>query len=358
MSFLIGFIAFLVMLSVIVVIHELGHFLAAKHFGVYCHEFSIGMGHALYQKKGKETTFSIRAIPFGGYVMMAGENDGSQDEEEDDWLKDVAPERRLNNKKTWQQVIVMAAGVTMNFILALVIFIGLALARGYVVEPAKPIVYQVTEDSAAEKAGLQPGDEIVKIQVGDDSIEPETQYDVAEFIQFYPGEAELTVLRDGETIQLSITPEYDSEASGYLMGYTAQAYARKASFLELIKTGWDDMIDNGLLVFKSLGMLLKGKGLENMSGPVGILTVTTKTTQMGWMSYLSLFALISLNIGIFNLLPIPALDGGRIVILLLERILRRKVNQKLVENIIMASFIFLIGLMIFATYNDIVRLFQ
>jgi regulator of sigma E protease len=358
MNLVIGLLAFLFMISVIIIIHELGHFLVARSFGVYCHEFSMGMGPAIYQKKGKETTLSIRAIPLGGYVMMAGdEADGDQGEEQD-WLKDVPQERRLNNKKTWQQICVMGAGVTMNFILAAFIFIGLSLAKGYIVEEAKPIVYEITEGSAADFAGLQVDDQILSATIDGNTIEPQTQYDLYEFIQYYHGEGTFTVLRDGQEIELTMTPDYDAENQVYVLGYTAIAYAKKANFFELVKAGWDDMIDTGLIIFRSFGMLLKGKGFENMSGPVGIMQVTTKTAAMGLSSYLSLFAMICLNIGIFNLLPIPALDGGRIVILAIERLFNRKINQKFVENIIMASFLLLFGLMIFATYNDILRLFQ
>lgn len=356
MDIIIGLVGFLIMLSIIVVVHELGHFLAAKKFGVYCHEFSVGMGPALYQKKGKETAFSIRAIPFGGYVMMAGENDGSADEDEE-WMQNVPQDRRLNNKKTWQQIIVMAAGVTMNFIIAFLIFAGISVARGYVVEPAKPIVYEVVENSPAQKAGLQPDDKIIKVTNGTDTIAPATQFDVVEFVQFNPDNLTFTIERGDKTLDLNITPEKDG-SNGYVIGYSAMATARKAGFFELVKAGWDNMIDSAASIFNSLGMLLKGKGLDQMSGPAGIAQVTVETTKMGFMAYMSLFALLSLNIGIFNLLPIPALDGGRIVILAVERLFKRKINQKLVENIIMASFILLIGLMLFATYNDILRIFS
>lgn len=356
MNLIIGIIAFLFMLSVIVVIHEFGHFMMAKKFGVYCNEFSIGMGPALYQKKGKETTFSIRAIPFGGYVMMAGEQDGSQDEE-DEWLKNVPSERKLNNIAVWKQIVIMLAGVTMNFILAYGLFTGLAMARGYVVEDAKPIVYEVVENSPAQKAGLQKDDEIIKVVNGNESITPTRQYDVIEFIQYNPTESTYTVLRNGETIELKITPNYNKETQTYEIGSIATSYARPIAWYEGFKAGWDDMIDSGMSIFRSLGQLVKGKGYENLSGPVGILNLTQKTTQLGLLSYLSLFALISLNIGIFNLLPIPALDGGRVLILLIERITRKKINERLVENIILASFVLLIGIFLFATYNDIMKMF-
>lgn len=357
MNIVIGLIAFLFMLSVIVIIHELGHFLTAKKFGVYCKEFSIGMGPAIYQKPGKETTFSIRAIPFGGYVMMAGEEDGSQNEEEDDWLKEVPQERRLNNIATWKQIVVMAAGVCMNIVLAYALFVGLAMARGYVVEDAKPVVYEVVDNSPAQAAGLQKDDEIVKVTNSSEVLEPQRQYDVIEFIQYNPTESTYTIRRGKEELELKITPRYNKETQTYEIGSIATSYARPIQWYESFKAGWDDMIDSGMSIFRSLGQLVKGKGYENLSGPVGILNLTQKTTQLGLMSYLSLFALISLNIGIFNLLPIPALDGGRILILLIERLTGRKINQKIVENIILASFVLLIGIFLFATYNDIMKMF-
>ncbi|WP_289182848.1 RIP metalloprotease RseP [uncultured Dubosiella sp.] len=357
MNLIIGLIAFLFMLSVIVIIHELGHFAMAKKFGVFCKEFSIGMGPALWQKEGKETTFSIRAIPFGGYVMMAGEQDGSQDESEDDWLKDVPAARRLNNIAPWKQIVIMLAGVTMNIVLAYALFTGLAMARGYVVEDAKPVVYEVVENSPAAKAGMQKDDEIIRVTNGSESIEPQRQFDVIEFIQYNPTESTYTIARGNETLDVKITPRYNKDTQTYEIGSIATSYARPIAWYEAFKVGWDDMVDSGSSIFRSLGQLVKGKGYENLSGPVGILNLTKKTTEMGWMSYLSLFALISLNIGIFNLLPIPALDGGRVLILLIERITRRKINEKLVENIILASFVLLIGIFLFATYNDIAKMF-
>lgn len=354
MEFIVGIIAFIFMLSVIVIIHELGHMLAAKHFGVYCEEFSIGMGPAIYQKKGKETTYSIRAIPLGGYVKMVGENDGSTNEVD---LNQIPKDRWLNSKKTWQQIVIMVAGVCMNFVLAAVLYIGISMAQGYVVEDALPIVDDVVESSPAQAAGLQSGDTIIKVVNGSEQIEPSTLYEVTEFIQFNKGESIFTIQRGTERFDVAITPEFDEENQIATMGIYAKSNVRQIPWYESFGVGLRNMWDSSTAIFRSLGQLLKGKGYENLSGPVGILTITQKTTQLGWLSYLSLFALISLNIGIFNLLPIPALDGGRILILALERIFHRKINETLVENIILGSFILLFGIFIFATYNDIARLF-
>lgn len=356
MQLVIGLIAFFFMLSVIVIIHELGHFMVARHFGVFCKEFSIGMGPLLYARQGKETQFSIRAIPFGGYVMMAGEEDGSQDEE-DDWLKNVPDEKRLNHKPRWQQILVMVAGVCMNVILAWVLFVGLSMTQGYVVEEPTAQVYEVVEGSPAQEAGLQPGDTIVKAANGEDTIEPETQYDLLEWLQYHHGNLELSVKRDDQTLNVPIKPQLDEESNTYTLGYVVQAYAQPIPWYQGFYYGTLDMLDSSTAIFSAIAHLIQGEGLQNLSGPVGIAQVTTQATSMGLRSYLSLFALISLNIGIFNILPIPAMDGGRILILLLEKLFRRKINTKIVENIIVASFVLLIGLFVFATYNDIIRLF-
>lgn len=356
MQLIIGLIAFVFMLSVIVIIHELGHFLVARHYGVFCKEFSIGMGPLLYSKQGKETQFSIRAIPFGGYVMMAGEEDGSQDEE-DDWLKQVPADRRLNNKPRWQQILVMVAGVCMNIILAWILFIGLSMSQGYIVEDPLPEVYEVVENSPAQKAGLEAGDVIVKAQQGNDVIEPQTQYGLLEWMQYHHDELTLTIDREDQTVTTTITPQLDEESNTYTLGFVVQAQARAISWYQSFYYGTLDMLESGTAIFSALAHLIQGEGLQNLSGPVGIAQVTTQATAMGLRSYLSLFALISLNIGIFNILPIPAMDGGRILILLLEKLFRRKINTKIVENIIVASFVLLIGLFLFATYNDIIRLF-
>lgn len=357
MDFIIGIIAFVVMLSVIVILHELGHFLVAKHFGVYCKEFSIGMGPCLYQKQGKETAFSIRAIPFGGFVMMASEEDGSQSEE-DSWLKDVPENRRLNGIEKWKQVCIMIAGIVMNILLAWIIYMGVALAQGYVIEDAKPVVYVVEEDSVAQKAGLEKDDHIVKVQSEDgNSIQPKTQNEILEFIQYHHDTLTLTIKRDGTTFETTLTPSYDKDMEGYTLGYKAIAYAKKIPWYQSLWIGCQNTWDSAITIFKSLNMIIHGQGLENLSGPVGILNVTSKSVQYGLDMYFSLFAMISLNIGIFNAIPIPALDGGRILILLIEKLIGRKVSTKVVENIIMASFVLLMLLFLYATYNDIIRLF-
>lgn len=356
MDLLIGIVAFVFMLSFIVTIHEFGHFIVARHFGVFCKEFSIGMGPALYQRQGKETMFSIRAFPLGGYVMMAGEQDGSQDEQ-DDWLKDVPAEKRLNNKTWWQQFLVMMAGIAMNVALAWIIFVGIALASGKVAQEPKPIIYEVVEGSGIEQAGLQKGDEIIKVSDGKESVKPKTHTELLEYVQYHHDTLTLTIQRDKETFDVQVEPMYDEENQIYYLGFRSLATYRQCSPWESVQIGTQNFLYAGSAIFRSLAMLVKGQGLENISGPVGIFQVTSKTAQMGLASYLSLCGLISLNIGIFNALPIPALDGGRVLMMALEKLLGKKMSSEMMERIIMTSFFVLIALLLFATYNDILRLF-
>lgn len=363
MNFFIGLLAFFFMLGVIIMIHEAGHFMAARAFGVYCHEFSFGFGPVLWQKQGKNTLFSIRAFPIGGYVSMAGETDypeesSENDEESDFWLSKVPENEKLNHKPIWQQIIVMIAGVAMNFLLALVLMVGIIQAQGAVSVPAEPIIYEVLDNTPAAKAGLASGDRILKIIASDGTtLEPTTQNELSQFIQFNSGQSTLEILRGDETFTTTIQPELDEESQSYLMGYTTQNQVRKVNFFEAIQEGIKRLKDTVVLVFESFGQLFKGKGVESLSGPVGIYKVTDRVVSYGLLPYLSLCAMISLNIGIFNLLPIPALDGGRVLILLLEGLFKRKVPVKIVEGIILVSFVALFGLMIFSTYNDIVRFF-
>lgn len=246
----------------------------------------------------------------------------------------------------------------MNFLLALVLFIGYAGLTGVVAEDALPVVYEVLPDTPAAQAGLIQNDRIIRITAEDGTVlEPQTQSDVSQFMQLHHGENEFVIEREGQQLTFNITPAYDKEAQGYLLGFTSQSAYRKIGWLEAIPEGFRLFADSSTAIFRSLATLVRGQNLDQLSGPVGIYQVTSKVVSYGFLPFLSLCAMLSVNVGIFNLIPIPALDGGRILILLLESIFRRKIPAKVVEGVIVASFVLLIGLMLFSTYNDILRLF-
>lgn len=343
-------IYFILILSVIIIIHELGHLLTAKYFNVYCQEFSIGMGPAIYKKQGKETTFAIRALPLGGFVSMAGE-EGVDDES-------IPFERTIKGIAWWKQVIVMAAGAIMNVLLAWLLFIVVTMVQGRVVLPSEPVVQGFTTQSAAQEAGFEIGDRITKIVSGSEVTVPKTFDDITEHLSYFPKEeATFSVERDGKELEIKLTPRYNESEDRYLAGFESKLNIKEISAWESVKYGTERMIDGSTAIFRSLSKLIRGIGLENLSGPVGIFQITAETTQNGLLPALSLIALLSLNIGIFNLLPLPVLDGGRIFITLIEKISGRSLSEKAEMVIMMIGVVLLVALMVFATWQDIMRLF-
>lgn len=347
-------IYFVLILSVIIIIHELGHLIAAKHFGVYCKEFSIGMGPMIYQKQVGETAWSVRALPIGGYVAMAGETleDDGEDEE------DIPFERTINGIKPWKQIIVMAAGAIMNILLAWVIFVGITAYQGQIAIPGSPVITSFSENSPAEKAGFKVNDEIIKVQNGTHSEKVDEFDDVVEFINYFQGETTFTVLRDGKEVEVKMTPVLDEEENIYKMGVYHDNYdVKKINLLEAIPYGTQKMVDSVSTILNSLGKLIQGIGLKNLSGPVGIFKMTDQITQTGFLTTMAFVGLLSVNVGIFNLLPIPILDGGRIFITLIEMLIGRKLSER-VQNVIMTiGLVAIVALMLYATWNDITRLF-
>ena len=347
-------IYFVLILSVIIIIHELGHLIAAKHFGVYCKEFSIGMGPMIYQKQVGETAWSVRALPIGGYVAMAGETleDDGEDEE------DIPFERTINGIKPWKQIIVMAAGAIMNILLAWVIFVGITAYQGQIAIPGSPVITSFSENSPAEKAGFKGNDEIIKVQNGTHSEKVDEFDDVVEFINYFQGETTFTVLRDGKEVEVKMTPVLDEEENIYKMGVYHDNYdVKKINLLEAIPYGTQKMVDSVSTILNSLGKLIQGIGLKNLSGPVGIFKMTDQITQTGFLTTMAFVGLLSVNVGIFNLLPIPLLDGGRIFITLIEMLIGRKLSER-VQNVIMTiGLVAIVALMLYATWNDITRLF-
>ncbi|MDD6560188.1 MAG: RIP metalloprotease RseP [Lactimicrobium massiliense] len=347
-------ILFFLLLSVIITIHEAGHLFAAKKFGVYCYEFSFGMGPVIFKRQKGETQYSIRALPIGGFVAMAGEQDG------DEAYPDVhVPEgRRLTEQKWWKKVIIMLAGVFMNFVLAYAIFVGIALAAGGVQMSPEPVVGSVVASSPAEQAGFEAGDRIIKITAEDgSSVKPKTFLDMQSFNT--EGQACVyTVERDGQTLELTVTPAYDEESGAYLIGITSvEGKYVKVTPANCLYFGGYYMVTMTRLMFQAIGTIFHGSGLKQLSGPVGIYKATGQAASMGFSSYMLLIAELSLNVGIFNLLPLPVLDGGQVVITLGEAICRHKLNEKVKTGLMLGCWALLIVLMVFVTWKDIASLF-
>ncbi|MDF9824403.1 regulator of sigma E protease [Breznakia sp. PF5-3] len=353
MNIILQILSFVILLGIIVLIHELGHFITAKRFGVYCGEFSIGMGPVLFKKQIGETQYSLRLLPIGGFVSMAGEEDDTKKDE------NIPFERTINGIKTYKKVIVMLAGIIMNIILAWVIFIGLSMASGERVLPAEAAVGDVVKDSIADEAGFQPGDKITKLTFENgDSVSVDTFSDVVTQINYNPGETVFTIERDGKTLDLTATPEYNKQSKTYLVGiYGPKSKVEKISIGESFVYGTEDMVSSSTALFDSLGRIFQGKNLDQLSGPVGIFQVSAQAAESGLSVYLRLLAILSINIGVMNALPLPILDGGRVLITIIEKIRGRKLNEQLMNTLMWGGVLVLIALMVYATFNDVLKLF-
>lgn len=351
MNTLITIVAFVLILSAIIIIHELGHLIAAKSFNVYCNEFSIGMGPLLFRVGKGETKFSLRLLPIGGYVSMAGE-EGIE-------AGDIPYERTVKGIKTWKQVVVMAAGAAMNILLAWVVFVGIVMARGSVAGPTAPIISSVIEKSPAAGVGLLAGDEIVKVTLPDGTeIYPETFDEIVERTNAITDEKIIySIEREGVTSDYVLTPAFIEEQNRYLVGIQGTPTIQPIEWYQSFGYGTDLMVTGFTQIISALGNLLSGVGLKDMSGPVGIYQATSQMVESGLLALMTWLALLSLNIGIFNLLPVPILDGGRIVIILIERLIGRKIGEKAETMIMFIGLALVVGLMVFATWNDIVRIF-
>lgn len=342
-------IYFILILSIVISIHEFGHFLFAKKNGVYVYEFSIGMGPRLFKfnRKNDETDYSIRLLPIGGYVQMAGESP------DDD--KKIPAEKNMNTKKWHQKVLIVIAGILFNFILAIVLLFIIGLVNG---NPSiKPIFAGITEESNAYKAGLRDND--VAIKVNGVNISTTDRF-LLEYTVGMGKDLHLVVLDENNNQKdVVITPKEikEGKTTTYEYGFKFKD-TRKKGIIEAIKYAF---IKFGLLFWQlilTIWYLITQKiGFSSLSGPVGIFSVVSDAAKVGFINVVYLTAYISLNLGFMNLLPFPALDGGRLFLLIIEKIKGKPLNAK-IENIInTVGFAILMGLILLITCKDIFNLF-
>lgn len=341
---------FVIILGIIVFVHELGHLITAKIFGVYCKEFAIGMGPKVKSWKKGETLYSLRALPVGGFVAMAGE-EGVDFEgiPESRTIKGIAPLKRI---------IIMLAGIFMNILLAWVIFVGVFIYQGARSLPPQPIIAGVISGSVAEAAGFLSGDEIVKVAFSDGtSIVPKDFYEVITYTQLYNDQMVFTVDRDGINRTISVTPVFNEEEGRYMIGLMLpQPVIEELSFFGAVWAGTEYIGTTITEIVNTLSRLVRGIGLNAISGPIGIYDVTDQQAQQGLLSLIVLTAILSVNVGIFNLLPIPLMDGGRVVITVAEMIIGKPINRQFEQALMTASVILVMGLVLFVTWQDILRL--
>ena len=359
MSFIVTFIAAVFVFSAVIAIHEFGHFMVAKLCGVQVNEFSIGMGPVLCRRVRKGTQYSIRALPVGGFVALEGEEspESKQAEENLSVVSDgeVSPAGiPLNEAPVWQRALIMLAGAGMNFVLGFVVMAILITAQN---EPiTSKVLYQVEENALCGQTGLQAGDKILAVNGRRCFVANDILY---ELMRTEGYTADFTVLRDGKKVELPgvqfDTWQDDKGETHMSLGFTV--YGIKKTPLNVLKEAGNSVLYYGRIIFASLSDLLRGReSINDLSGPVGIVTAIGQAASYGWQDLLELLVLITVNLGIFNLLPFPALDGGKVVFLLIEGVTGHAVPEKIQSGLTVAAFALLFGLMIFATYNDILRL--
>lgn len=329
--------------GIMVILHEAGHFFVAKRMGVTVHEFSVGMGPLLFKWIKGETQYSLRLLPLGGYVKLEGE------EEESDNPK------AFSNISPIKRIAILVAGAFMNVLLGFLCFV---IINNIVGGTYVPQINSIVPQSAAEEAGLLPGDEIIRLN----NTKINTQSDIKLFMIENPESVKVTFLRDGEKMDVTLSPKV-SETGEKLIGFvpTAKIY----SFLETFEYAYYDTRYVVKAVMVSLKMLLTGVAkVSDMSGPVGVVQVVEDTTEQvshgGWLlilvNLLNIFAMISVNLGVFNLLPIPALDGGSIIFNLIELVTRKKLKQEVLGYINLIGLVLMLGLGIFVMFSDIMKL--
>lgn len=361
MQNIINVIVFVFVIGSIITIHEFGHFVAAKYFGVYCAQFSIGFGPKLFSKQGKETEFELRLLPIGGFVSMAGE----ADQEDNENMKDVPYERTLQGKKTYQRVIIFLAGVFMNFVLA----IGVLFASNFFGGQVPLNIVQIGEiqaGSPAEKYGLMVDDVIEKMYIHEsDKTFLISSYDDLPDVfdkKTFGTDSDtihttITIKRNEATKDIDVVMEYSESTERYLLGITHKT--RSMTLVESMKYTMSDVAQMSTSIIDALKQLVVNFSttVKQLSGPAGIYTVTAEVTETGEITYIfRLLGLLSINIGIFNLLPIPGLDGYQVVLTVAERIVGRELPQKVKLALQLAGLALVMLLMIFVTYQDLMRI--
>lgn len=344
---IIGVLLSIFAFGVLIISHEFGHFLLAKLNGICVEEFSVGMGPRLLSWQGKETRYSLKAVPFGGSCMMLGEDEESQDE------------RAFGSKSVWARISVLVAGPFFNFILAFLLAMIVLGSMGI----DHPVLTGVMDGYPAQEAGMQAGDRIVKLN--DENI---TFYrDVSLYLALHQGESlDVVYERDGNKYEALIVPEYNEEYGSYMMGIEVAGGRTKVGFLDTVKYSIYEVGYWIRYTFLSLEMMITGKvGVQDVSGPVGMVSSMSDMVQQSsedgafyiFINLANICILLSANLGVLNLLPLPALDGGRLLFCLIEVVRGKPMKQEYEALVHGVGLLLLLGLSVIIMFKDIWQLF-
>lgn len=358
-NIIITLLAFLTLIGTLVVVHELGHYFVGRCFGVKAEKFSIGFGPQIYGRTDKRgTLWRVGVLPLGGYVQFAGDmNPSSQADESWKSLPEAERNQTFQSKSLWQRALIVFAGPAVNFILAILIAMGFLLAFGKSVTP--PVIDIVQPNSPAAVAGLIPGDQIISFN----GRAIETFDEMANEIIMIPGETAKIEIKRGDQIivkntRVAVVEETDRFGNKYRVGRIGVG----ATGLEVRKVGiieapWAAIVQTGNVLRQQmigLGQIISGRRpLTELGGPLKIAKVSGEAMSMGILTFISLAALISINLGFINLLPIPMLDGGHLLLYAIEAVRKRPATPLVQEWAFRAGFAMLVGFMIMVTFNDL-----
>ena len=343
----VSIIIFFIIFGVLVTSHELGHFLIAKAGGIRVKEFFIGMGPTLWKKQKGETLYSIKLLPVGGACVFDGMDPVAEERESYD-------ERSFLNAPVWRRIATLFAGPFANFLIAYILAVVIVSFSNW----NFPIIHEMTEDSAAVEAGLQAGDKIISID-GEKVYMAEEVTLISQFAEGSP--MDIVYERDGQKYSTTLYPKYDDEQRRYYMG-VYMGELDKIKGISTLKYAWYEVRYSFKTTYRSLALLVKGKlSADDVSGPVGMVKIVDDVYEEAspygisvvLLTMLSLTLLLSVNLGVMNLLPFPALDGGRLVFQFIEVIFGKPVPPEKEGYVHMFGMILLIGLMIFVLFNDI-----
>ncbi|HZJ83892.1 MAG TPA: M50 family metallopeptidase [Clostridia bacterium] len=344
MTTIVTIITAIILFGVIVLTHELGHFLTANWVGIPAEEFSIGMGPKIYQRKGKKTAFSLRALPIGGYVKFIDEDEKSDNP------------RAFGNASVWKRILVIISGPIMNFLLAILLLAIFFMSFG--TYQISTNILEIVDGGPAQEAGLQEGDKIIEIN-GVKADQGNEEKGIEQFRHVISQDGsnplQITIERKGEIESFAVQPNYSEERDVYEIGIVFGQLERHG-ILSAIGLGF---VQTGRLIVMMVqllgGLIFKGQGLSEVVGPIGIVGEIGRAVQSGLQDVMNLAIVITLNLGIINLVPFPALDGGRLALLLVEAVRGKPMDQTKEGYIHVIGFILLMLLMIVVTFKDVVR---
>lgn len=336
-----------------VMIHEFGHYIVAKWIGVKVIEFSFGFGPKIIGYQGKETLYAWRLIPLGGFVKLYG-MDAEMDEQGRPIVASKTDPRSFMNKPVWQRMAAIAAGPVMNFILAIIMFVGVFAYLGVPTSDNRNIVGSLAQGKPAAASGIQAGDRIV-------AVNGESTPDWTRLTEVIHGKPEqtlsLTVQRGNQQQTIAVKTEKDPQSGNGMIGIAPEVTYVHASIIEATRLGFERSVDFTKLIVVSLVQMVTGKIPADVGGPIMIAQVIGEGVKEGFSNLLGLTGVLSIQLGLINLFPIPALDGSRLVFLLIEGLRGKPLNPEKENMIHLVGFVLLMGLMLAVTYKDVMRLF-